>query len=432
MEEIPLANANKLTVGRPGEISICTLWTEQKLIQDFCDQNGLDVYIIGNLYTQCGLLRMLVNILRRPIIKKLIVLTDNDSQDSLRALLDVDKTWQTILPPELLESVRASFRLYPTAFVNLIETYKVATLDELPNRPAVDLGHLLVTTPKLGGWSRRPAYNICAYNMDEAYERMIELIYTRGARALARDNSILELQNLSICLPATETVETIYKYILSSNLYYNFTKEQLDKYLESFVNETCPAGLAYTYRSRIDLTKLLPFIRADSKQAWYPIFTKDDYVLDEKPCCVGIEFLVFEDLLNLTVIFRSHDMLRGWPLNVLGFKSLQQQTAAITKLKVGTLTTFSISAHIYTDSLTTYDLKFRPPAYDDPEGYYTIEKIDDNIVVQHFNPQGVIVYEWTRILSEWEDLIVQIAQYTAEPSHAAWVAKEITKLACST
>lgn len=74
---------NKLTINTTEhEISICTLWMEQHIVKNYCDLNN-KYFIIGNLYTQCGITKLIVNVLRNPKIKKIIVLTDQDLQNSL-------------------------------------------------------------------------------------------------------------------------------------------------------------------------------------------------------------------------------------------------------------------------------------------------------------------------------------------------------------
>ncbi len=67
------------------------------------------------------------------------------------------------------------------------------------------------------------------------------------------------------------------------------------------------------------------------------------------PSLLLIDFKLRNNKVHLTAIFRSNDIYRTWPLNAFSLGKLLQKTSRRLKIKPGTLTTHSISAHIYDD-----------------------------------------------------------------------------------
>jgi hypothetical protein len=68
-----------------------------------------------------------------------------------------------------------------------------------------------------------------------------------------------------------------------------------------------------------------------------------------RPCLVGAWFRRTppDGALNLTVMFRSHDMFRGYPMNLAAVCLWLAETAERHDFPVGTVTCLSTSAHIY-------------------------------------------------------------------------------------
>jgi len=76
---------------------------------------------------------------------------------------------------------------------------------------------------------------------------------------------------------------------------------------------------------------------------WYPSDIKKKNV----PCMIMVDLLIRAGKLHLTAVFRSHDIARAWPANVYGLSKIMKLVAESLGVEIGTLTTFSISAHIY-------------------------------------------------------------------------------------
>ena len=65
------------------------------------------------------------------------------------------------------------------------------------------------------------------------------------------------------------------------------------------------------------------------------------------PCLMVVDFLIRNEALHLTAFFRSHDFGQAWVENVYGLWRLQDYIAKEVGAEVGSLSTFSTSAHIY-------------------------------------------------------------------------------------
>ena len=76
---------------------------------------------------------------------------------------------------------------------------------------------------------------------------------------------------------------------------------------------------------------------------WHPY--TDNYS-DHVPCLQSVDFL-YRGRLHLTAYFRSHDIQQAWPANVYGLSRLLSYVAEKAGMQPGSLTTISVSAHIY-------------------------------------------------------------------------------------
>ncbi len=76
---------------------------------------------------------------------------------------------------------------------------------------------------------------------------------------------------------------------------------------------------------------------------WYPSDIKKEHA----PCMILVDFLIRDRKLHCTAVFRSHDIARAWPANVYGLGKIMKLVSESLGTETGTLTVFSISAHIY-------------------------------------------------------------------------------------
>ena len=150
------------------------------------------------------------------------------------------------------------------------------------------------------------------------------------------------------------------------------------------------------------------------------------------PCLVLIQALVQDEKLNLTVFFRSHDMVQGWPENAYGCAAIQRTIAESLAIDTGILTIISGSAQIYkhyykqVEDMLQQHRRFKIN-YDDPRATFLIDLKDGKIIVTHLNPktnkeldkfEGVNALQLIRKISEKTDL---------QTSHAMDVGVELQK-----
>ena len=97
------------------------------------------------------------------------------------------------------------------------------------------------------------------------------------------------------------------------------------------------------------LTKDIESRRA-SIIVWYP--PEDSRVKNKLvPGMVSMHFIVRDGLLHATAVIRSNDFFFGWPANIYQAYTLERYTAEKVGVKIGSITTISISAHIFHDEL---------------------------------------------------------------------------------
>jgi hypothetical protein len=141
----------------------------------------------------------------------------------------------------------------------------------------------------------------------------------------------------------------------------------------------------------IDVLKRDRYSKACVAITWYPV---DELMRKHKssPCLLSIQALVHDGRLNLTVVFRSHDMTQGWPTNAYGCAAIQAEIAKAIKLPPGLLTIISGSAQIYKNYYKQVEemlAKYTDSIGNctDKRGNYHIKILGDKIVVTLSHPQ---------------------------------------------
>jgi thymidylate synthase len=127
----------------------------------------------------------------------------------------------------------------------------------------------------------------------------------------------------------------------------------LNIYAEQF-DDPLTRGFDYTYGERlhkcnqlqhaVDRLKSNHACRRAVVKTWEPC---RDFEAEHTPCLQILDFLIRGEKLHMTAVFRSHDIGRAYVSNVYGLGKLQARIATELGIEIGTLTTVSISAHIY-------------------------------------------------------------------------------------
>ncbi|MEK6848270.1 MAG: thymidylate synthase [Nanoarchaeota archaeon] len=142
----------------------------------------------------------------------------------------------------------------------------------------------------------------------------------------------------------------------------------------------------------IDVLRKDPYSKACAAITWH---VADELMRKHKssPCLVFLQALIQEEKLNLTVFFRSHDMVCGWPENAYGCAAIQNEIAKAIGIESGLLIIISGSAQIYNnyykqieETLKKYD-GLRRNCHD-KRGNYQIRIENDEIIVVLLHPQS--------------------------------------------
>ena len=217
------------------------------------------------------------------------------------------------------------------------------------------------------------------------------------------------------------------------------------EFLENYIPQICedsPETLtSYTYGSRmrshfgVDQVELvIEKLRNDPTVASAVISLWDvQKDRNSTPCLNHIWFRISDDRLYMTATLRSNDMFGAWCANIIGLRSLQILVANQLNIFPASLTTVSLSAHIYEDCFTYVDAtldKYRKPLFiPDAIGNFLIQwnPTLDLISVTHEFPDGVKCREYFGL--EPSEILKRIIHDSPQiaPSHAGYLGLRLSE-----
>lgn len=194
---------------------------------------------------------------------------------------------------------------------------------------------------------------IKAKTITSAWKSILNAVWYSGVEFDSERGKTKEIQNLLVRVqnPYDKEIED---YTMPSGELKEYAKQLLDPKKHDF---------EYTYGERLrawgggvtdkPVDQIGEIIRrlksnAHSRRAtavtWIP---PTDLRGVDVPCLILVDFKVRDGLTHLTAVFRSNDMFGAWPANAFGLNYLNSHVAGKLGIKPGSLTTLSISAHIY-------------------------------------------------------------------------------------
>lgn len=193
-----------------------------------------------------------------------------------------------------------------------------------------------------------------AKNINSAWRRVLNTIWYSGSELRSQRGNSLEIHNLMVCVqdPSDKEVDG---FLMGSKELKAYAKQLLDPKKHGFV---------YTYGERLrnwgspdlldkgvdqiqEAVKRLKKSRRTRRATaitWVPPL---DTKSEEVPCLIVLDFKVRDKKLHSTAVFRSNDMFGAWPANVYGLNHVNKYVGRKIKVKPGSVTTLSVSAHIY-------------------------------------------------------------------------------------
>jgi thymidylate synthase len=216
------------------------------------------------------------------------------------------------------------------------------------------------------------ARHIKVYDIGSGYPTIVRTVLEQGEEVLdERGSNTTEILNLLVEISHPTNP-------IPSKFYWSGSK--LKKYIKQFISKD-KLGFIYTYGNRLrnhfiyseaDLDgniEVYPDCRLDqideailriknyinTRRAtcvtWDPVL---DTRLEDVPCMILVDFKVRPDKkdgnklkLHTTGVWRSHDIYGAWMPNAVGLTELAKYVAESVNVKMGTVVTQSISAHIY-------------------------------------------------------------------------------------
>lgn len=196
-----------------------------------------------------------------------------------------------------------------------------------------------------------------------AHKKAMELVLEQGDNILdERGSNTREVQNLFIQINNPRN---------SINKHHYWQGDKLDIYKDQLVNPKNP-GFVYTYGERLRLHRGF-FIDKDGEAVEIAIFIDQisnivDQLIDcketrratavtwspeldsgkeEVPCLILVDFKIRDSKLDITAVWRSHDIYGAYYPNLIGLRALGEFVCKRVGVGMGKIVTQSISAHIY-------------------------------------------------------------------------------------
>src|SRR3989344_2097818 len=419
----PIYFSENLIVGKKdSNISIITLWTQKELIAKGLDKESYAT--IGQLYSKAGINAVLRNVFANPAIRY-VILCGADKSASGEALIalaknGVDKNHNVIgaenayiekeIPKEAVEEFRKNVEIIDMR--DVLDPKKIKEkIDALEKNKKPFSSPKLFPEPKLEIPERFPTdssvFKVRAKTVGFAWLAILSKIMKFG-HIKQSHHSKLQRELLNVIAVITDEDPENIKW----HDFFNFTRKELEDYYPQVLTPNKIPGINYTYGQRlmdhdsidqiksvIEKLKKEPFTRRAIAVTWD--VGKDVYN-ENAPCLDLVNFIVQDDRLFMNAYFRSHDVYRGWPQNAFALRKLQKRVSDETGIKMGSLTIFSASAHIYEESINEVKevldryYEGQEPEWD-PRGNLVIkiDKEKKELIVSHYSQDGKKLQEFS-------------------------------------
>ena len=435
-----------------GFVGVATLWTPKERIARLMPEN---VSVVGQLYTKGGIEFIIRNLWAKPQISYLVV-CGQDSSDSGVALREFfqkgtiggrDPLFDKYIPKRDLKIIREKVQL--VNFCGQTDPALTAKkISKLKFRPAFAKKPKLFPQAKLPGTfpSETSVFRIEAPTIGLAWLEILKTILRFGwelPRLIVYGGKERMILNLAVVITEEEIKKPkIYPF-------FNFDEKQLKKYFKEFFNPK-RGDQAYTYGERlfdyfgVDQVGIMaqklhqfPFNKGALATLWQP--TIDNFPQRQPwhtPCLTLIQGICQEEKLHLTAYFRSNDMFGAWLLNAFALRRLQAVLAEKIDKEVGVLTVVSHSAFIDNNDLPAaqkvVEENDRLFCLWDPRGNLVIDVQGEEIVVQHFSPNGGFLQEFRvngkkpKAASQMAEKLIK-AQVISRADHALDIGEQLAR-----
>jgi len=300
-------------ISEEGFICICTFWTKKEYVQEILtEENKKKVLTVGNLYTLEGMKYVIKNIFLCPNVNY-IIFTGND----LNKIKDKIKKANFKCKDEIFWNYFDSHSIFVDNYKEINSTIEKLEKQEPWIDKIIEFEEINDNSMKSKLQSEKQGFIVRDNNLYRMWQRALTKIKLFGTYKNNKTKEILSLMSV-----LTD------KITLNKNMP---SIEIIDKYLPQVLSNTPSEGLTYTYGSRLhdtnQINEIIVSLRKNKDNrngvsvTWKP---ETDYHA-EPPCLILIDCKIQDQLLYMTAYFRSHDIYKGYCMNIIALQSLQEK-----------------------------------------------------------------------------------------------------------
>jgi len=446
-----------LIINPKSNVAISTLWSKKDFLLEKIPENlKKKIGIIGTTYTSHGINYIFETLAENPQIDTLI-LYGYDLSTSGETLFRVFGEKNTDLPVIILDKDKVEEIVRSVKLVDLRKDAKEMKIERLfeeveknykeekPKREKIDLKVEEKSNIESYPFPLSGHYIYDNKSVFRAWVKILDLIMRFGSLKFS-EYEIPQKEFLNVVV----TLGLYGKdYNLEKEFFEFIEKENFERHINEVLSPKKPEGVEYTYGERffahrfgknqinylIDKLSKSPYSRRALVVSWDH---EKDQNIENPPCIIGVQGIITENFYNHTVIIRSNDMFKAWPVNFVAQIELAKfivneiNKRANTDYKLGSVTSISISAHIYqTDFerakkvIEKYSGKMKE-FVEDPKGNFLIYLENGKVVLEHRTPDNSIVL-WKNSFETFEQAygFLKSGNMFSFASHAFYLSKEL-------
>lgn len=457
-----IAHHNLINGTLSSSVGICILWADRDKLP-IPKEGERPFSLLGNLYTPRGINWLLRSLWLAPKIRYLI-LWGVDSEvartgellaalwrvgiDSQHKIQDTNIQLDPLIPAEAMNHLRQHVTLIglrhlgldASDFLDILDT--AATLPELNQHAEPQSFPEPEVEPPSTYPSGTVGFTVTTATVAEALPKLLHLIMRYGSiKPTEYGNRQKEIINLTVVVTGENPEELYLPQWLP------FSHTELEAYYPE-VLEVLPLGeKAYLYGRRLLFHFGIDQIEAiiqRFKKAWYTrravavlwdVYKDNDPEITSPPCTLHLVANVVDGRLYLTYGMRSQEMFIGWAMNTLAMLKWQQKIAVDCGFSLGSITSFTTSAHIYDDKWVDVEQLLRQqhqvlPLALDPAGNFVIRLENSKIVVELISPgtgatepiwqaEGTGVEELSHLIAHEHPILL--------PTHFLYLGRELQR-----
>jgi thymidylate synthase len=446
-----------LIINPKSNVAISTLWSKKDFLLEKIPENlKKKIGIIGTTYTSHGINYIFETLAENPQIDTLI-LYGYDLSTSGETLFKVFGEKNTDLPVIILDKDKVEEIVRSVKLVDLRKYAKEMKIEKLfeeveknykeenPKRNKIDLKVEEKSNIESYPFPLSGHYIYDNKSVFRAWVKILDLIMRFGSLKFS-EYEIPQKEFLNVVV----TLGLYGKDYRLENEFFEFIeKENFERHINEVLSPKKPEGVEYTYGERffshrfgknqinylIEKLSKSPYSRRALVVSWDH---EKDQNIENPPCIIGVQGIITDNFYNHTVIIRSNDMFKAWPVNFVAQIELAKfivseiNKKANTDYKIGSITSISISAHIYQtdferakEVIEKYSGKMRE-FVEDPKGNFLIYLENGKVVLEHRTPDNSVIL-WKNSFETFEQAyrFLKSGNMFSFASHAFYLSKEL-------